>query len=477
MDIKRFFSGLTGRSDMNVLRTPYGSFNLAKEDDRKRVKHVVMALQRTTDALTRKDIADWRKAWQLAINIDEPNRQRLYDIYRDTDADGHLSGCVRQREGFVMAKSFKLVAADGNESDEALHYFDQSWFKQLCRLALDSVYWGHSLIELGDIVQDGDGCACYSGVRLIPRKHVIPEYGRVVKQVGDDWKTGIDFHHPPFSSWLIEAGRPDDLGLFLKAAQHTIPKKNMLAFWDTFGEIFGMPMRIAKTASRDNKEIDRLNRMLVEAGASQTAVMPLDTELEFIESTRGDAYNVYNQRIDRANSELSKLIIGQTMTIEDGSSLSQSQTHLQVFQNLVEEDADMLRDVVNNQLLPRMVAHGFPLQGFRFDWDYSTDYTPEQQVAYETMVADRYDVDPSYFAEKYSMPVGERRNNMPVMEPQEDSDDNSHTNEKNKTHSDSQVQPQNNDDQKGKSDGKKQEQKNVHHFFAQAPQDGAHLDW
>lgn len=442
MDIKRFFSGLTGRSDMNVLRTPYGSFNLAKEDDRKRVKHVVMALQRTTDALTRKDIADWRKAWQLAINIDEPNRQRLYDIYRDTDADGHLSGCVRQREGFVMAKSFKLVAADGNESDEALHYFDQSWFKQLCRLALDSVYWGHSLIELGDIVQDGDGCACYSGVRLIPRKHVIPEYGRVVKQVGDDWKTGIDFHHPPFSSWLIEAGRPDDLGLFLKAAQHTIPKKNMLAFWDTFGEIFGMPMRIAKTASRDGKEIDRLNRMLIEAGASQTAVMPLDTELEFIESTRGDAYNVYNQRIDRANSELSKLIIGQTMTIEDGSSLSQSQTHLQVFQNLVEEDADMLRDVVNNQLLPRMVAHGFPLQGFRFDWDYSTDYTPEQQVAYETMVADRYDVDPSYFAEKYSMPVGERRNNMmPTME------------------------PQNTDDQKGKSDDKKQQQKNIHPFF------------
>jgi hypothetical protein len=189
----------------------------------------------------------------------------------------------------------------------------------------------------------------------------------------------------------------------------------MLAFWDTFGEIFGMPMRIAKTASRDSKEIERLNRMLIEAGASQTAVMPLDTELEFIESTRADAYNVYNQRVDRANSELSKLIIGQTMTIEDGSSLSQSQTHLQVFQNLVEEDADMLRDIVNNQLLPRMVAHGFPLKGLRFDWDYSVDYTPEQQVAYETMVADRYEVDPAYFAEKYSMPVGQRRNLSPAL--------------------------------------------------------------
>lgn len=462
MDIKRFFSGLTRRS--NTLRTPYGNFNLAKEDDRKRMKHVVMTLLQTTDALTRKDIADWRRAWQLAIDIQNPNRQRLYDIYRDAEVDAHLSGCVGQRQGFVMARTFKIVDAKENENKEALHFFCQSWFKQLCTLVLDSVYWGHSLIELGEVVQDGDGCACYSGVRLIPRKHVIPEYGRVVSDLGQNWNTGIDYRKPPFSSWLIEAGQPDNLGLFLKAAQHTIPKKNMLAFWDAFGEIFGMPMRIAKTASRDSKEIDRLNRMLIEAGASQTAVMPLDTELEFIESTRGDAYNVYNQRVDRANSELSKLIIGQTMTIEDGSSLSQSQTHLQVFQNLVEADADMLRDVINNQLLPRMVAHGFPLKGCRFDWDYSVDFTPEQQVAYETMVADRYEVDPSYFAEKYSMPVGERRNNMSIMEMQ-DPDDKSHTNEKNGTRSDSQVQPQNNDDQKGKESDKKKQQKNVHPFF------------
>lgn len=423
MDIKSFFSNIISKGDTNLLRTPYGNFNLAKEIDREKVKHVVMALQQTTDALTRKDIADWRRAWQMAINVDNPNRQMLYDIYRDTDADGHLSGCVKQREGFVMAKSFKLVDTKGNESDEVLHYFDKAWFKQLCRLSLDAVYWGYSLIELGEVITDSDGLRSYSGVRLIPRKHVIAEKGRVIAQLGDDWRTGINYHKPPFSSCLIEAGWPDNLGLFLKAAQHTIPKKNMLAFWDTFGEIFGMPMRIAKTASRDTKEIDRLHQMLVNAGASQTAIMPLDTELEFIESTRGDAYNVYNQRIDRANSEISKLIIGQTMTIEDGSSLSQSQTHLKVFQNLVEDDADMLRDIVNNQLIPRMIEHGFPIKGYRFEWDDSIDYTPEQQVAYETMIADRYEVDSAYFSEKYSMPVGDRRNNMPQVEPQSDEDD------------------------------------------------------
>ena len=407
MGLKDFFS--LSRKPEDVLHTPYGNFNLAKESDRKRIQKMVLELHRTTDALTRKDIQDWRSAWQLAINVDSPNRKTLYDIYRDAEIDLHLSGCIEQRKGFVLSRSFKLVDADGNENEEACHLLEQTWFKQLLKYALDSIYWGHSLIELGDITTDGDGCPTFSEVKLIPRKHVIPEYGRVISDLGQDWTSGVDYRQPPFTDWLIEAGQPDDLGLLLKAATQTIPKKNMLSFWDTFGEIFGMPMRIAKTTSRDPNEQAKLLNMLSKAGTQLAMVAGMETEIEFVESGKGDAYNVYDKRIDRANSELSKLIIGQTMTIEDGSSLSQSETHLEVFENLVKSDRDMLRDIVNNQLLPRMVKHGFPVKGLRFEWDEAVDYTPEQQIAYEKMISDRYDVDPDYFAEKYSMPVGERR--------------------------------------------------------------------
>jgi len=224
----------------SVLHTKYGDYNLAKDSDRRRVTQLIAKIQRSTEALTRADMQDWRTAWQWAINVDSPNRQRLYDIYRDADIDNHLSGCIEQRKGFVLAKSFKIEDKSGNPNDDALHFFNQAWFKQLLRHALDSQYWGHSLIELGDIVKDGDGCPCYAGVRLIPRKYVIPEYGRVVTDLGQDWRTGIDYHAAPFSDWLVEAGSPDSLGLLLKAATQTIPKKNMLAFWDTFGEVFGM---------------------------------------------------------------------------------------------------------------------------------------------------------------------------------------------------------------------------------------------
>lgn len=411
MSFKDSFKSFSKPND--IIKTPYGDFSLAK-GDKKHVQKLVVDLQRATDALTRQDMQDWRTAWQMAINVDNPNRQRLYDIYRDTMIDLHLSGCIEQRKGFVMSRSFKLVDESGVENEQAKHYLEQSWFKQLLKYSLDSIYWGHSLIELGDVTTDGDGCICYDGVKLIPRKHVIPEYGRVITTLGEDWTTGIDYRQQPYSDWLIEAGQPDDLGLLLKAATQTIPKKNMLAFWDTFGEIFGMPMRIARTTSRDEKEKAKLMTMLNQAGSSLSMVASTETEIEFVESNRGDSYNVYDQRVNRANSELSKLIIGQTMTIEDGSSLSQSETHLQVFENLVEADKDMLRDIINNQLIPRMAKHGFPVKGLRFEWDYAIDYTPEQQLAYETMIADRYEIDPQYFAEKYSMPVGEPRA-MPTL--------------------------------------------------------------
>lgn len=67
-------------------------------------------------------------------------------------------------------------------------------------------------------------------------------------------------------------------------------------------------------------------------------------------------------------------------------------------------------------------------------------------MAYETMIADRYEVDPTYFAEKYSMPVGERRNATPMLPGGGDDDD----------------EGNNKPDDK---DGKKKQQQNVHGSF------------
>lgn len=381
-----------------------GGYNLARESDRKRLNSMLVELKLQADALTQKDLKNWRQAWQMALNIENPRRGPLYDIYTDIEADLHLTGCVGQRKGFTLKKSFKLVDAKGKEKEEATALFETGWFKDLIGYILDSRYWGHSLIQLGDVISV-DGKMRYKDIELVPRKHVIPEYGAIIREQGDEWKNGFDYREGPLSDWVIEAGKPKDLGLYLKAAHQAIPKKNMLAYWDQFGEIFGMPIRIAKSTARDPKDRSRIENMLASMGAAAWGLFPEGTEIDIKETTRGDAFNVYDKRVERANSEISKGLLNQTMTIDNGSSLSQSEVHLEVFENVVESDADLVKDIVNDQLIPRMIKHGFPIKGLRFIYDESIDYTPEQQVSFETMIADRFEVDPKYFIDKYNIPI------------------------------------------------------------------------
>lgn len=167
-------------------------FNLAKDNDRKRLSSMLVELKLQADALTQKDLRNWRQAWQMALNIENPRRGSLYDIYTDIEADLHLTGCVGQRKGFTLKKSFKLIDRKGKENEDATALFKRGWFKDLIGYILDSRYWGHSLIQLGDVITV-DGEMRYKGVELVPRKHVIPEYGVIIREQGDEWKSGFDY--------------------------------------------------------------------------------------------------------------------------------------------------------------------------------------------------------------------------------------------------------------------------------------------
>lgn len=366
---------------------------------------MLVDLQLRTQMLTKKDIGAWRTAWQKAINIDNPNRCLLYDIYTDIEVDMHLTGCVGQRKGFVTKRGFKLVDKSGKKDDAVTALFETEWFDDFVSMVLDSRFYGHSLIQF-NVPVSIDGKMQFSEVELVPRRHVIPEYGVIVRDMNDTHQNGIPYRTGELADWCIEVGRPKDLGLFLKCCPSALSKKNMLAFWDGFGEIFGMPIRIAKTTSTDKESRSKIENMLSKMGAAFWGIFPEGTEIDIKESSRGDAYNVYDKRIDRANSELSKGILNQTMTIDSGSSLSQSEVHLEVFENVIASDEKLVRNVVNNRLIPFMVKHGFPVQGYTFEWDDTILYTPEHIREVERMlIQGGYEIDPKYFSDKYGIDI------------------------------------------------------------------------
>ena len=61
-----------------------------------------------------------------------------------------------------------------------------------------------------------------------------------------------------------------------------------------------------------------------------------------------------------SDAAISKITVGQTMTTDDGSSLSQSQTHYKVRSALIEADAQMVNESFNSGPAIWITAYNFP---------------------------------------------------------------------------------------------------------------------
>ena len=188
----------------------------------KRVQHITAELMRQTDSLTKKDIESWRKAWQAAIDFENPSRAALYDVYTDSLVDLHMTGCISQRKGKTLQKAFKLTKDNGKEDEAATAIFMNDWFFDFMDYSLDVPYWGHSLIQFGDIIRSGKDIK-FENVELIPRKHVVQEYGVITREPGEDWHNGYSYREGELADWCLEVGKPRDLGLLLKCAPHGGP--------------------------------------------------------------------------------------------------------------------------------------------------------------------------------------------------------------------------------------------------------------
>ncbi len=375
--------------------------NLVRQEGQsiEEAQSLVMKIIERAETLTRQDVKKWRLAWQQALFITNPKRLQLHDIYRDILIDNHLHGAIQNRQLQLLKQQFKIIDRDtGEPNDDAHELLRVAWFRKFIGLSQESKFFGHSLIQFGNLFNGQ-----FKDVELINRRHVIPEKHLFVRNPTDTG--GFDYLERPWCLWTIPVGGKDDLGLLLKVAPQAIAKKNMTAFWDSFGEIFGIPIRIAKTMTKDTKERDAAEQMLKKMGSKAFAVLPPGTELSLVESKQTDSYKVFDMRIQRANSEMSKAILGQTMTMDDGSSRAQAEVHEHVAEDVIQADMEWMRDLINDTLFPFLITHGYQLEGLRFEWDQTKEIPLDQQLEIDQFLLNNFTIEQSYFEEKYNVPL------------------------------------------------------------------------
>lgn len=127
-------------------------------------------------------------------------------------------------------------------------------------------------------------------------------------------------------------------------------KKGGLKFWVVFTEKYGMPHLIGKHPRGSTKEeTNSLADMLEDMVQDAIAVIPDDSSIEIQEASKSSSAEIYEKLIDKMNTEISKAILGQTLTTEIGStgSYAASNTHMQVRQDIIDSDKKLVEGVIN----------------------------------------------------------------------------------------------------------------------------------
>jgi hypothetical protein len=297
---------------------------------------------------SRKNLNEWRQAYDSAVSLILPTRKLLYDLYDDVCLDDHLTSVMGQRRLSVTNTTISFLN-EGDPVDSINAVIDSDCFDDLIEHAIDTRFYGYSLVH-ADFRNNL--------TELVPRAHVKPLERIVVKDPYDT--TGIDFADKKYSTYYAAIGKPKDLGLLIIAAVLVIIKRGNLSDWAQFNELFGQPLRKGKYNQNMPGQKQQLLEALEMAGASPWIVIPDGSEVDFVEANKSGTSDTYNTLYGRMEKGLSKLIVGQTMTTEDGSSKSQGEVHERVAEGIAKSDRLFLTRFLNGTVRRMLIEQGYP---------------------------------------------------------------------------------------------------------------------
>lgn len=357
------------------------------------------------------DLSKYRIAVTAAENIYNPQRYTLYQLYQQTELDAQVTACIQQAKDLILSCEFYVYNKDGSENDEKTKLIRQKWFMDYLDYAIDSIYWGHSLIQFEDIISV-NGIDVFKEVELVPRMYVKPEYHMVMASTASLPPDGIDYLEQPYINWSISVGKSRDLGLFLKITPLVIWKKNAIGAWAEFIEKFGSPIRIGKTDSTDQQSVDNMEGMLRNMGVAAWGLFKTDDIIELVESSHSDAYAVFDKMIERCNSEIAKLILGQTGSTDEKSFVGSAEVHERMLNKVGYRIKQLIYSINNNQLIPMMNSLGFGLEGCYIDIESEDEFSLEQKGKFdiELLKTGMYKFTPEYLKDKYGAEVMEVEN-------------------------------------------------------------------
>lgn len=161
----------------------------------------------------------------------------------------------------------------------------------------------------------------------------------------------------------LKSGIPARGGLARLAAATYMCKQFSMTDWMAFAEVFGMPIRIGKHGNNANEDdIRTLINAVANIGTDAAAVIPESMNIDFVDGRKSGSNDTFERLAKYLDKQLSKAVIGQTMTTDDGSSQAQANVHNDVRIDILESDLKQLESTINRDLIKPFIDLNFGVQ-------------------------------------------------------------------------------------------------------------------
>lgn len=324
----------------------------------------------------RTDVSQWRDGINEAERAYYPFRVKMQRIFIDTILNGHVFSLMERRKDLTLLRKFAITDAKGNPNEELTKYFQQStWFGDFLSYSLDALFFGYSLISLGD-VEDGE----LKDVSMIPRWFVSPDREEVGSYIYAT--AGANFKEEPYKPWHVYVKTKSDsgvspcgYGLLYQIALYEIFLRNTLGFNGDYVELFAMPYRVGKTTKTTEAERAELESALRNMGSAGYAIVDPMDEITFLDaSTAGTGYKSYESLEKRCENKVAQIILGHADALTStpgklGADQGGEESAIaRALEDKQTKDGRFIEPIVNNELIPRLRELGVinVPQGYKF---------------------------------------------------------------------------------------------------------------